>query len=65
MALTKKQKRKICGKKIGYNTIKEARRAAAMFTMTKNIVTYMKAYQCHCGMFHIGSTKKINWDKVK
>lgn len=28
------------------------------------IVTFMRAYGCACGGFHIGRTKEINWELV-
>ena len=62
--LTKKQKRKRCGKKIGYNSLEDARKAAAIFTKKKKIITFMRAYPCNCGKFHIVSTKNIDWSKV-
>lgn len=65
MALTKRQKRKKCGRKICYNSLAEAKKAAAIFATKKKIVTFMQAYKCHCGSFHIGGTKKIDWSKVK
>jgi hypothetical protein len=29
------------------------------------IVTYLRAYGCPCGRFHIGKTRDINWDLVR
>lgn len=57
------------GKKT-YPTLEAAQQAAAIVAKKKDkqgnpIVTYLRAYGCHCGGFHFGKSKEIDWSKVK
>lgn len=63
--ISKKKNRNKCGSKIKYNSLEDAKKAAAIFAKKKGIITIMRAYGCHCGKFHIGRTKEIDWSKVK
>lgn len=64
MKISKRVDRKKCGNKRKYNTIEEAQKAAAIFAKKKKIITMMRAYGCHCGKFHFGKTKQIDWRRV-
>jgi len=70
MLSKKNRKRHAHENKRAYDTIEEAKRALGSWLAKrrkegKPIVTMMRAYGCHCGKFHIGSTREINWDLVK
>lgn len=58
-----------CGKKKAYDTLAQAKEAAYHVTRRREklgepIVTYLQAYGCQCGKFHIGSSRQINWEAV-
>lgn len=70
--MTKPSKRRMRsqhGKKISYPTLAAAQVAAAKMAKRKEqqgnpIVTFLRAYGCPCGKFHIGKTRDIDWSKV-
>ena len=52
-----------------FPTLQAAQAAAAMLAKRKDrqgntIVTFLRAYQCHCGKYHFGRTRDIDWSKV-
>ena len=58
-----------CGNKKAYETLALAKAAAWNFTKSREkagnpIVTFLQAYGCQCGKFHIGSSRQINWEAV-
>lgn len=63
--ISKRTHKNKCGKKIKYKTLDDAKRAAAIFAKKRHIVTILQAYGCHCGGFHFGRTRQIDWDRVK
>lgn len=63
--ISKKASSRKCGRKIKYETLDDAKRAAAIFAKKKGVVTILQAYGCHCGKFHFGRTRQIDWDRVK
>ena len=51
-------------------TLEAAQAAAAGLARRKDkqgntIVTFLRAYACACGGFHLGKTREINWSLVK
>lgn len=64
------KKDKKCGGKAGYPTLQAAQAAAAAMCRKKAkqgtpVVTFLRAYGCHCGRFHYGGTREIDWSKIK
>jgi hypothetical protein len=60
----KKYKRKQCGKKVGHKTMEGA--FVQIKKMSKKNFTFhkLKPYKCkHCGLWHIGRTKQIDYNK--
>lgn len=56
--------------KKGYPSLKDARFGAAATCARRAkkgnpIVTFLRAYACKCGKFHVGGTKQIDWRRVK
>lgn len=56
--------------KVGYETFDLARAAAAAMADRKAkqgnpIVSFINAYGCACGKYHIGKTNNIDWSRVK
>ena len=56
--------------KRAYDTLAQAQAAAAHMAHRKDrqgntIVTFLRAYACHCGRFHFGRTRDIDWSRVK
>jgi len=69
-APSKKRMRSCHDGKRRYNSLDEAKAAASAFARKKAktgspIVTFLRAYGCACGGFHIGKTRGINWDLVR
>lgn len=67
---TKRRMRKCHDGKRAYATMKEAQAAAhgMLHRLAKRgdpMVTFMRAYGCACGKWHIGKTRDINWQLVK
>lgn len=65
-----RRKGKGCDGKIAYPTLYIARREASRFAHRRDaagspIVSFLRAYACRCGKFHIGSTRRIDWSKVR
>lgn len=70
----KKIKRKDKGHvgKVAYITKEIAQGAAARLAKKKSkqglggnrIVSFLMAYKCHCGKWHIGKSRRIDWSKV-
>jgi len=63
-------KQRKCAGKVAYPTLKAAQAAAAGMCRRKGkqgnvVATFLRAYGCHCGKFHYGNTKEIDWSKVK
>lgn len=62
--------RRACAGKRQYKTFDEARTAAAGMANRKakqgnTIVTFLKAYGCACGGYHVGRTRDIDWSRVR
>jgi len=60
----KKYKRKECGKKLGHKTREGA--CIQIKKMTKKSFNFhkLRPYKCkHCGLWHIGRTKEIDYNK--
>jgi hypothetical protein len=56
--------------KHSFPTLQAAQAAAAGMAKRKEkqghaIVTFLRAYACHCGKFHYGKTREIDWSRVK
>ena len=55
-------------KKRGFDSLELAQQAAHALVRAKAktdpIATFLRAYGCHCGKFHFGKTKDINWSVV-
>lgn len=67
---SKRRMRRCCRDKRAFDTLEEAKRAAAGMAYRKAkkgipIVTHLRAYGCPCGKFHYGKTKQIDWDRVR
>lgn len=68
--MNKAKHQKKCAGKVAYPTLQAAQAAAAMMCKNKAekgspVVTFMRAYGCHCGKFHYGRTREIDWSQVK
>lgn len=55
--------------KAPYPTLQLAQAAAAGLARRKDrqgnrIVTWLRAYRCTCGSFHIGKSRSIDWSRV-
>lgn len=66
---SKARMRKCCNGKRRFDTIEQAKAAAAALAHDKSrkgdpIVTHLRAYGCACGGFHFGRTRSIDWDRV-
>lgn len=53
-----------------FPTLEAAKTAAAALAHRRReqgnvIAAFLRAYGCSCGGFHFGSTKDIDWSKVK
>lgn len=64
-----KRLRRRCANKRSYDTLDQAKSAAAGLVALRKkqgnpVVTFLRAYGCHCGKFHFGNTKNIDWAKV-
>ena len=64
----KRMRRRHDGKRT-YPTLRAAQRAAAEMAQRKArqgnpIVTFLRAYGCHCGRFHVGNSRDIDWALV-
>lgn len=61
---------KTCEKKIKYKTLEEAKKQA-WWTIERNRmkgdpqVTFVRAYGCSCGSYHVGRSKEINWEALE
>lgn len=64
MKISKRHNSKKCGSKVKYPTLEAAKVGAAIFGKKKKIITVLRAYGCHCGSFHFGRTKEIDWSKL-
>ena len=67
--MNKKRMRRCHDGKRTYPTLKDAQRAAAEMAKRKAkqgnpIVTFLRAYGCPCGKFHVGSSRDIDWALV-
>lgn len=61
---------KSCGGKRRHGTMLHAQAALASLLRTRQkqgnpIVSVMRCYGCACGGFHVGSSKQIDWRRVK
>ena len=64
-----KQLQRRCAGKRSFDTLDQAKAAAAglAWRLEKQgnpKVTFLRAYGCHCGRFHFGNSKVIDWAKV-
>lgn len=64
-----KRDRRHDGKR-AFPTLEAAQRAAAALAANRarkgqTIVSFLRAYGCHCGQFHFGRTKAIDWSRVR
>lgn len=64
------KKRPGCESKKRYETIEAAKTGIMQMVRKKAakgdpIVTYLRAYGCACGGFHVGKSRDINWDAFK
>ena len=53
-----------------YPTLQAAKAAAAQLADKRAnqgvpIVSFLRAYGCACGKFHFGSSRVIDWDRLK
>lgn len=67
--MSKAKPSKKCAGKVAYPTLQAAQIAAAKMCKDKAkkgnaVVTFMRAYGCHCGKFHYGRTRQIDWSQV-
>lgn len=70
MSRKRSQARARCGRKVAHPTLQAARAAAARLAVARAlagnpIVTFLGAYRCRCGKWHVGGTGRIDWDRVK
>jgi len=60
----KKRKEKACGSKFGHKTIDGAYAEMRSINKRNFIFHQLQPYKCkYCGLWHIGKTKKIYYDK--
>ena len=52
-------------RKVSHQTQQEAQAAAARMGEQLGIVTFLRAYRCRCGAWHVGKSRNIDWSKVK
>lgn len=66
-----KTKTKRCGNKRSYDTLLKAQEAVVILLKARQkqgnaVAVFLRAYGCpHCGKFHYGRTRNINWDLLK
>lgn len=53
-----------------YPTLQAAKRAAVQLADKRArqgnpVVSFLRAYGCSCGQFHFGSSRQIDWDRVR